>query len=102
VEELHTEETAVGATHARRLASDAAQLFGDLADTRSWLAREARTRVDANPFGMLAGAAFVGYVLAGGLAAPLTRRMLRLGLRLAILPLIAPEAADAPAGEMQH
>ncbi|MHB8419783.1 MAG: hypothetical protein ACYDCL_17035 [Myxococcales bacterium] len=79
---------AEGFSRARRLAADARALLDDVEQTRGWLAHEARARVDASPWAMLAGAAFMGYVLGGGLSAPLTRQMFRLGLRLAIGPLL--------------
>ncbi len=94
------------ASQARRLATDAAQLVGDLGETREWLAREARARVDQNPWAWIAGAAFVGYVLGGGLSAPLTRRMLRFGLRFAVIPVLrgglGPTEAAIPPSPMPH
>jgi hypothetical protein len=47
-----------------------------------------RGRVQRNPFLMVAAAAGVGYVLGGGLFSPLTARLVRYGLRLAIIPLV--------------
>lgn len=52
-------------------------------------------RVDRNPYGMLAAALGVGYVLGGGIFSPLTARLvglgLRMGLRLAAIPFIKEE-----------
>jgi hypothetical protein len=52
-------------------------------------------RVDRNPYGMMAAALGVGYVLGGGIFSPLTARILglgmRLSLRLAALPFIKEE-----------
>ena len=48
-------------------------------------------RVDRHPYGMLAAAAGIGYVLAGGLFTPLTARIIRLGMRLAAIPLVKDE-----------
>lgn len=52
-------------------------------------------RVERNPYGMLAAAVGVGYVLGGGIFSPLTARILglgmRLSLRLAALPFIKEE-----------
>ena len=72
-------------------------------------------RIDRHPYGTLAAAVGVGYVLGGGFFTPLTSRILRLGLkigiRLAVLPLLNDEAAnmvsnlvggDAPASGESH
>jgi hypothetical protein len=55
-------------------------------------------RVRRNPYGTVAAALGIGYVLGGGLFSPLTGRVvglgLRIGLRLAVLPLLKRELAD--------
>src|SRR5688572_13045457 len=48
-------------------------------------------RVERNPYGTIAAAALVGYVLGGGLFTPLTARIVRFGVRLAALPLVKDE-----------
>jgi ElaB/YqjD/DUF883 family membrane-anchored ribosome-binding protein len=52
-------------------------------------------RVNRNPYGTIAAAVGIGYVLGGGLFSPLTARIvklgLRIGLRLAVLPLVKDE-----------
>lgn len=45
-------------------------------------------RIDRNPYAMVAAALGTGYVLGGGLFAPLTGRVLTLGIRLATIPFI--------------
>lgn len=45
-------------------------------------------RVQRNPLGMVAAALGVGYVLGGGLWSPLTGKLFKIGLRLAIIPLV--------------
>lgn len=66
--------------------------FTDVRDTV-----DLRGRVERNPYGTLAAALGVGYVLGGGLFTPLTGRIvglgLRIGLRLAVLPLLTDEIA---------
>src|SRR5215831_15668482 len=50
-----------------------------------------RGRVNRHPYGMIAAAMGVGYVLGGGLFTSLTSRILRLGVRLAALPFVKNE-----------
>lgn len=50
-----------------------------------------RGRVERNPYGMVLAAVGVGYVLGGGLFTPFTGRVLRLGMRLAMLPFVKDE-----------
>ena len=45
-------------------------------------------RVQRNPIGMVAIALGVGYLLGGGLFSPTTSRLLRLGVRLALVPIL--------------
>jgi len=63
-------------------------------------------RVGRHPYGSVAAALGIGYVLGGGLFTPLTSRIvalgLRIGVRLAILPMLKDEIsvlADALTGE---
>jgi len=55
-------------------------------------------RVERHPFGTVAAALGIGYVLGGGLFTPLTGRIVRLGvrigMRLAVLPLLKQEMAE--------
>ena len=48
-------------------------------------------RVQRHPYGMILAAMGVGYILGGGLFTPFTSRMVRLGLKLAALPLVKDE-----------
>lgn len=50
-----------------------------------------RGRVQRHPYGMVLAALGVGYVLGGGLFTPTTGRIVRLGLKLAALPLVKDE-----------
>ena len=47
-----------------------------------------RGRVQRHPIGMVCAALGVGYVLGGGLFSPLTARLLKVGIRLALIPLV--------------
>jgi hypothetical protein len=65
-------------------------------------------RVDRHPYGTVATALGIGYVLGGGLFTPLTSRIvalgLRIGVRLAVLPMLKDEIsvlADALTGESE-
>jgi hypothetical protein len=55
-------------------------------------------RVARNPYGMIAAALGVGYVLGGGLFSPLTARLvglgMRMGLRLAAIPFLENELRE--------
>jgi hypothetical protein len=71
---------------AQKLLSDAKSAVNDMASTL-----DLKGRVQRNPYGMVAAAVGVGYVLGGGLFTPLTARIVRLGLRLLALPLVKDE-----------
>ena len=76
-----------------RIGSDAQQLWDDargaVTDLNATL--DLKGRVDRNPYMMLAAAFGVGYVLGGGLFTRTTARVIRLGVRLAALPMVKDE-----------
>lgn len=76
-----------------QIGNDAQQLIDDtrgaVADFGQRL--DLRGRVERRPYGMLLAAVGVGYVLGGGLFTPLTGRIVKLGLRLAALPIVKDE-----------
>ncbi|AKJ05310.1 hypothetical protein ATI61_102372 [Archangium gephyra] len=76
-----------------RIGSDAQQLWDDargaVTDLQDTL--DLKGRVDRNPYLMMAAALGVGYVLGGGLFTRTTGRLLRLGVRLAALPMVKDE-----------
>lgn len=76
-----------------RIGTDAQQLIDDArgAVTDLTATLDLKGRVDRNPYGMLAAALGVGYVLGGGLFTPTTARIIRLGVRLAALPFVKDE-----------
>lgn len=66
-------------------------------------------KVEQNPYGMMAAALGVGYVLGGGLFTPTTMRLLRMGAKLATIPLVrdrlldvAEAAVDGLVAQMKH
>jgi hypothetical protein len=76
-----------------QLGSSANQFFTDARGAVHDLGAglDLKGRVQRNPYGMVAAAIGVGYVLGGGLFTPLTARMLRVGVRLAMLPFVKDE-----------
>jgi hypothetical protein len=76
-----------------RIGTDAQQLIDDARGAVSDLSAtlDLKGRVDRNPYGMIAAAVGVGYVLGGGLFTPTTARLIRLGVRLAALPFVKDE-----------
>ena len=76
-----------------QIGSDAQQLWDDargaVTDLQDTL--DLKGRVERNPYLMMAAALGVGYVLGGGLFTRTTGRLLRLGVRLAALPMVKDE-----------
>lgn len=77
-------------THARAIRDEARGMAHELHEARSDMrqALDFSRSVREHPFGALLVAAGVGYVLGGGLFAPLTRRLVRTGVRAMVLPLL--------------
>jgi hypothetical protein len=75
------------------IGSSAQELLAEARDTVSDLKKtlDLRARMERHPYAMLATAAVVGYVLGGGLFTATTARLVRLGLKVAALPLIKNE-----------
>ena len=74
-------------------ATEAASFGGPLADLNGHLSR--------HPYGTVAAALGIGYLLGGGLFTPLTSRLVRLGLRIgiraALLPILKAEISELSA-----
>jgi hypothetical protein len=51
-------------------------------------------KVEASPYGMVAAALGVGYVLGGGLFTPTTMRLVRIGMKLASIPAVRDRLLD--------
>jgi len=71
---------------AQRLWEDTRAAAEDLGQTV-----DLRGRLERHPYGTLAVAFGVGYLLGGGLFTPATARVVRLGMKLAALPLVKDE-----------
>lgn len=51
-------------------------------------------KVEKSPYGMVAAALGIGYVLGGGLLTPTTFRVLRIGMKLAAIPAVRDKLLD--------
>jgi len=76
--------------HAKRAVEEARAFGSALSDSMEDFSRtlDLRGRVERHPIGMVLGALGVGYLLGGGLFSPLTGRLVRVGMRLALVPII--------------
>jgi hypothetical protein len=81
--------------HASRMVEEAKAFGSALSSKASDLseALDLRGRVQRHPIGMVLGAIGVGYVLGGGLFSQTTARLMRIGVRLALVPLIKSQIA---------
>jgi len=86
--------------HGRRMVEEARafrEAIGNQAESFT-RAIDLRGRVERNPLGMMLAAAGIGYVLGGGLFSPLTGKVVRIGLRLALIPVIKSQLANIAGG----
>jgi len=76
--------------HAKRAVEEAKAFGSAVSGSMENFSRtlDLRGRVERHPIGMMFAALGVGYVLGGGLFSPLTGRLVRVGMRLALVPLI--------------
>ncbi|MEW5737317.1 MAG: hypothetical protein AB1938_00235 [Myxococcota bacterium] len=73
----------------RELASNANSALNGVSD-----AVGLTEKVEKNPYGMVAAALGIGYVLGGGLFTPTTMRILKMGSRLAAIPAVRDRLLD--------
>lgn len=76
-----------------QIGSEAAELWTNARSAVTDLSQtlDIKGRVDRHPYGMMAAAIGVGYVLGGGLFTPFTARLIKLGVRMAALPFVKDE-----------
>jgi hypothetical protein len=76
--------------HAKVMVEEARAFGRSLSDSAQSITQaiDLRGRVIRNPLGMIAAGLGIGYLLGGGLFTPLTGKLVRYGMRFAILPLI--------------
>lgn len=86
-----------------QISQDAQQLWSEAQGAVSEFTEklDLRGRVERHPYGMVLAAVGVGYVLGGGLFSRFTARVVRLGFRLAALPLVKEELIALARGAMQ-
>jgi hypothetical protein len=100
---INTEYQGEGAFNHAKKAVEEARAFKDAVSSQAQSFSESvdlRGRVQRNPIAMVAAAMGVGYVLGGGLFSPVTARILKIGVRLALLPLLKSQLS-AMAGGMR-
>ena len=76
--------------HASKMVEEAKAFKSSLSDSAARFQEtlDLRGRVQRNPIGMVMAAAGIGYVLGGGLFSPLTGKLVKIGVRLALIPLV--------------
>ena len=98
--------------HAKRAVEEARAFGSAVSGSVEDLGRalDLRGRVDRHPIGMVFAAMGVGYLLGGGLFSPLTGKLLKIGVRLALVPIIKSQLdvlagnveSERPAGSGTH
>jgi hypothetical protein len=81
--------------HGKRMVEEAKAFKDAVGSNAESVSRaiDLRGRVQRNPFIMVGVAVGVGYVLGGGLFSPLTGKLLKIGMRAAIIPLVKSQLA---------
>jgi hypothetical protein len=92
-------EDAMG--HARKAVEEARAFKEAFASRASDFSKsvDLRGRVQRNPIGMVCAAAGIGYLLGGGLFSPTTGRLVRYGIRLALIPLLKSQIGAVLGGQ---
>lgn len=84
-----------------QLADDVEQMYEQVQETAS-----VREFYEKNPYAVLAAAAGTGYVVAGGLFTPFTKRILKTGMKALVLPVAVSRLREltqsATSSELDH
>ncbi|MGC4114409.1 MAG: hypothetical protein QM765_07315 [Myxococcales bacterium] len=86
--------------HSRALKDEAGALIGEIKEGLGALSRavDLKGRMERNPWGMVAAAVGVGYLLGGGLFTRTTGRLLHLGTRALLVPIVRSQVEAFAAG----
>jgi len=89
--------------HGKRMVEEARAFKAAIGSTADNFTRsiDLRGRVDRNPVGMVLAAAGIGYFLGGGLFSPLTGKLVKIGLRVALIPLVKSQLANLAGQQAQ-
>ena len=82
--------------HGKKMVDEARAFGSAVSEGASNLSQtiDLKGRVQRNPIAMVCVAAGVGYVLGGGLFSPTTSRLLKIGVRLALVPFIKSQLSN--------
>ena len=86
--------------HSRALKDEAGALVGEIKSGLDEISRalDLKGRMERNPWGMVAAAVGVGYLLGGGLFTRATARLLHLGSRALLVPILRSQVEAFAAG----
>jgi len=89
--------------HGKRMVEEARAFKAAIGSTADTFPRniDLRGRVDRNPIGMVLAAAGIGYFLGGGLFSPMTGKLVKIGLRVALIPLVKSQLANLAGQQAQ-
>ncbi len=89
--------------HGKRMVEEARAFKAAIGSTADTFTRsiDLRGRVDRNPIGMVLAAAGIGYFLGGGLFSPMTGKLVKIGLRVALIPLVKSQLANLAGQQAQ-
>ena len=87
--------------HAKKAVEEARAFKEAFASQASTFSQsiDLRGRVQRNPIGMVLAGLGVGYFLGGGLFSPFTGKLLRYGLRIALIPILKSQLESMVGGE---
>lgn len=86
--------------HSRAIRSETSALVGELRGAADEIGRtlNLKGRLEKSPWLTMAASVGIGYVLGGGLFTPLSARLVRLGTRVLLLPLLRAQIEGLASG----